>query len=51
MSRFYMSQPENGDVTPTVCQLQFNLAEETLQNVITARIYSVLRAWARGCDV
>lgn len=37
-----MRQPENGDVTPTVRQFQFNLAEETLQNVITARICSVL---------
>lgn len=41
MSRFYMSQQENGDVTPTVYQLQFNLAEETVWNVITASTHSV----------
>lgn len=31
-----MSQPVNCDVTAIVCQLQFNLAEETLCNVIIA---------------
>lgn len=49
MSRFYMSQPQTGDVTPTVCQLQFNLAEETLQNVITARIYGVCVCVCAAC--
>ena len=38
MSRFYMSQPVNCDVTPIVCQLQFNLAEKTLWNVITGNV-------------
>lgn len=41
MSRFYTSQPQNGDVTPTVRQLQFNLAEETVWNVITASAHTL----------
>lgn len=41
MSRFYTSQPENGDVTPTVRQLHFNLAEETVWNVITASTHTL----------
>lgn len=36
-----MCQPLNCDVMATVCQLQFNLAEETLRNVIIGNRWGV----------
>lgn len=47
MSRVHTSQPENGDVTPTASQLRFNLAEETVWNVITAKRTPLLRVFGR----